>query len=316
MPELDNKPLPPKKACEYCGTEFQPNAIGSQQKFCSKNCGQNFRYKNKKELCGPDSPRAAQKLGIAICAQCGAEYKPNGRGRPSIYCSAQCRDKSRNIRGGEKRRADKRASYKKHFANNSEKILAKNKEWQDNNHDKMLGYWRAYSDRNREKVRAAGRLSRANHRDEALARQRAYREAHPEKDREYRETHREEGNKASREWQAKYREEHREEHQHKQREWYRLNPATYLAKNHRRRTRKTSAGGSYTQAEWDALLDTCGHRCLWCGRDDVKLTADHITPVSMGGTSNIDNIQPLCLPCNARKHNKIMDFRRDDARTI
>ncbi len=80
-----------------------------------------------------------------------------------------------------------------------------------------------------------------------------------------------------------------------------------LAEN-RRRTRKTQAGGSFTAEEWDALCVRHDHRCVACG-EQKKLTADHIMPVSKGGSSNIENIQPLCQSCNSRKGDKVIDYR-------
>jgi 5-methylcytosine-specific restriction endonuclease McrA len=76
-----------------------------------------------------------------------------------------------------------------------------------------------------------------------------------------------------------------------------------------RRTRLTKAGGSFTAAEWKALCKQCHNRCLCCGKRR-KLTADHVIPVSKGGSSNIENIQPLCQPCNSSKGNKTIDYRR------
>ena len=91
--------------------------------------------------------------------------------------------------------------------------------------------------------------------------------------------------------------------------WQKDNPEASLAKQHRYRTRKTAAGGSYNAAEWQALVNHYGGKCLCCGRDDVKLTADHVVPVSKGGSSNIDNIQPLCFSCNSSKGAKTIDYR-------
>lgn len=40
------------------------------------------------------------------------------------------------------------------------------------------------------------------------------------------------------------------------------------------------------------------------------LTADHIIPVSKGGTDDADNIQALCYSCNAIKGDRDMDYLR------
>jgi hypothetical protein len=76
-----------------------------------------------------------------------------------------------------------------------------------------------------------------------------------------------------------------------------------------RRVRKMNNGGTFTITEWRSLLSRCGNKCLRCGRSDRKLTADHVVPVSKGGSNYISNIQPLCLSCNSTKHDSIIDYR-------
>jgi 5-methylcytosine-specific restriction endonuclease McrA len=74
------------------------------------------------------------------------------------------------------------------------------------------------------------------------------------------------------------------------------------------RTRKTQAGGTFTIEEWFTLCFAVGFRCLCCG-ENKPLEADHIIPVSKGGTSWLWNIQPLCGDCNKKKRSKIIDYR-------
>ena len=93
--------------------------------------------------------------------------------------------------------------------------------------------------------------------------------------------------------------------------WKQSHPEVVNATSHRHRTRKTEAGGSYTAAEWKALVEHYGGKCLCCGRDNIKLSADHVIPVAKGGSSNIDNIQPLCKSCNSRKGDKTINYRPD-----
>ena len=73
--------------------------------------------------------------------------------------------------------------------------------------------------------------------------------------------------------------------------------------------RRRSNGGSFTIRQWFELCAKYGWRCLACRRMGVKLTVDHVVPVSLGGSSDISNIQPLCMTCNVRKGVKIIDYR-------
>lgn len=87
------------------------------------------------------------------------------------------------------------------------------------------------------------------------------------------------------------------------------NPEQVAIDNHRRRVRKLKSDGDYSQYEWNLLVEKQDGRCLACGKK-TKLTVDHVVPLSKGGSNYISNIQGLCMKCNASKHDKIKDYRK------
>jgi 5-methylcytosine-specific restriction endonuclease McrA len=68
--------------------------------------------------------------------------------------------------------------------------------------------------------------------------------------------------------------------------------------------KRKGAPGKYTPGEWLELLAKYKYRCAYCYRRVNRKTAsaDHVVPLSRGGTNWSDNIVPACLPCNQRKN--------------
>lgn len=68
--------------------------------------------------------------------------------------------------------------------------------------------------------------------------------------------------------------------------------------------------GSHSFEDWINLKNKKENKCLRCGKSEpeVKLTGDHIIPISKRGTDYIENIQPLCIKCNQIKNNREWRF--------
>lgn len=82
----------------------------------------------------------------------------------------------------------------------------------------------------------------------------------------------------------------------------------------RRDLRKIGNGGSHNLGEWINLIAQYNWTCPCCSKKEpeIKLTEDHIVPISKGGSDNIENIQPLCKLCNNKKYMKIIKFAEWD----
>ncbi|MEO8971104.1 MAG: HNH endonuclease signature motif containing protein [Ktedonobacteraceae bacterium] len=95
------------------------------------------------------------------------------------------------------------------------------------------------------------------------------------------------------------------------RQYRQLHPDKNAQYFNNRRARVQQAKGSFTAREWKQLCKQYNYTCLCCRKQEpeIKLTVDHIVPLSVGGANSIDNIQPLCQSCNSSKHRRTIDYR-------
>ena len=73
---------------------------------------------------------------------------------------------------------------------------------------------------------------------------------------------------------------------------------------------RTGEEDGYSFKDWkDAVMYFRG-KCSYCGRKQsrsVKLTRDHVVPVSKGGKTVRENIVPSCARCNSSKSDNDME---------
>jgi 5-methylcytosine-specific restriction endonuclease McrA len=132
---------------------------------------------------------------------------------------------------------------------------------------------------------------------------------------------------AMRRWRARHPEDHAAESRifySRHRERLMARSAAYHAANpqvrrtiwQNRRSRESSAEGSYTTRDWLALVEQYGRRCAYCGVTPSVLHVDHRIPLFRGASNYIENILPACGPCNMRKHTLTeQEFRDRIAKT-
>lgn len=161
----------------------------------------------------------------------------------------------------------------------------------------MKSYMKTYEKR---VYREEGRRKRSTT-PSARAYQKAYRENAANKER----------NKAyQKEYQSKP--EQREKHRQRGFEYRKANPEIRSRGRHIRRANILSAiiGDTAVIFRWEKKWRKAKYvTCYWCNSRCAGNTAhaDHIIPLSKGGSHSIGNLCISCQPCNSKKHAKTLD---------
>lgn len=166
-----------------------------------------------------------------------------------------------------------------HYAENKEKINAKNAEYYSKNTEKVLSRCSAYKSKNNAAIKEKAALYRKeNHAQVTEAR-------------------------------IRFRKEHPETVAAQNKKWEIAHPGHSKIRTMNRRAKRISAGGKVSDAIFDLLFAEQGGRCVYCKIDLSTVTPhlDHIMPLALNGPNTDDNMQLLCGKCNRRKGAKHPD---------
>lgn len=165
---------------------------------------------------------------------------------------------------------------------NKDKLYVANKKYRDSHKEKMRNRWKDWYRTNSKEV---------------INRQKEYYKAHSDK-------------KEDRlKYNINYRKKHLQERREQLRKFFCDNPEKVFEYHNNRRARRLNNGGTITAEEWNDVLNKYGNKCICCGREDVRLTLDHVVPLFSGGRNSVDNVQPLCRSCNSKKGIRTIDYR-------
>ena len=300
------------KACEQCGAEFtsrQPNA-----KYCTSKCRDRAKYLRTKNSPTPHTQKQ--------CAGCDKTFTPH---HPlAAYCTKKCQ------KTAEARRRRQRKSPNRGTASNACAICNTTftpntpatkycsstcrKEAKRKSDREFMRKWRA---ENPEK-----NAERRKREDPELHKQRTYRwrEQHPDQAKALAKAYRQANRKSEYERTRRWLEDptNKERHRTRIKQWVVRNPDNVAAYKVRRAQAELSGNATreLIAAKWAASSTTC----ILCGKqidDTIKspepmsLTLEHLTPISRGGTHNLDNIDFAHRACNTKKGPKTLDEYRE-----
>lgn len=158
---------------------------------------------------------------------------------------------------------------------------------------------------NAEKEKAAAAARRKADPDKYKALLAAWRQANPERIKATQRAWYDANIEYIRERDAKKRETRKERDKALAIAWQKANPEKVRTLTARRRALIAKAVGDHTVQQWLDLLASYHGKCVYCGA--AANTQDHLTPLSEGGSNDIDNIVPSCRYCNYSKHaNKLL----------
>lgn len=159
--------------------------------------------------------------------------------------------------------------------------------WSSSHKDENKERCRDYYHAHKSEAKVYKAVAYKENKDQRLAHNKAYRDAHPDKMKNQYRTYYQ-NNQSSRIAYVL--------------QWRRDNPEKHAEHKRIRRARKANAPvNDFTAEQWQSMQRHYEYRCVYCGCQPEKLTQDHITPLSKGGSHTYTNIVPACISCNCKK---------------
>lgn len=161
-----------------------------------------------------------------------------------------------------------------------------------------------------------------NNPDKVRASKAKWRKNNPEKVKDEYERNKQKYISRAKLWSEKNREKCRASSRSSFKRWYQRvrvqKPEYYKFLNSKTYARRRNAEGKHSFDEWVKIKQSFNYCCARCGLKEgfVKITKDHIIPLSLGGTDFADNLQPLCSKCNSSKGNKIFNKKHNETISV
>jgi len=215
---------------------------------------------------------------------------------------SQCKDckKQYNHEHKDHIRKHQQLYYQKH----KDHIIAKSRKYYQEHKDQCAQYGKQYY---------------RDRKDRIISRVQKYYRGHKDQRHEYLKQYRREHREQLRLNQKKYYDGHTEECLIRIRHWNQTERGKLArrAMDHRRRALEKAADGSYTSDQLQDQRTRQKHKCYYCKKKlGNEWHADHVVPLSRGGSNDIYNIVITCPTCNFRKSNKFPHEFPDGGRLL
>ncbi len=168
-------------------------------------------------------------------------------------------------------------------------IRGKSSEWRSANPDKFKAATEKWRRENPERIAEIAAASAKRNIESRRAGARRLRERHPERSREY-----------TRRYRERYPDRGKADPEYL-RQWRAKNKGRLLTYSQARRGAKARANwGDVTPNALALLIEAFDGKCGYC-RAAESTAIDHYVPLKRGGLHAIDNLVPVCQPCNSSK---------------
>jgi len=186
---------------------------------------------------------------------------------------------------------EKRAYNNAWYTQNKERLHKKRAEWRKATPEKLREQRAKSHAKNREKRLAGMPAYYRKNRDVFLPKMWQYQEEHTEEKRQYLST---------------YYRVNREKASAKAKQYLKEHPEGFSERNKARRARKKHAPiNDLTHAQWLEIQEAQNHCCAHCGkRCKGRLTQEHMTALTNGGSHTLHNVVAVCSSCNSKKGTK------------